>query len=140
MSTESVVYGCIKDSAYNDFSERRRNNRKAMLALPSAESWAVLNREMFSVPSEVSLDASLHTEVMHFGASYKGIECEWKHWLAEFEALLRNMYWVSATVHLETEGSGTHSFTFETNREQYIPGESDIIIRCEWLNEQWVGR
>lgn len=140
MGGEAVVYGCIKDSLNGDIAARRRVNRDAMLGLPSAETWAVVNREMFSLPDQLSVDPSLHTDVMHFGACYNGIEYEWQHWLNCFETLLRKMYWVSATVHLETEDSGIHSFTFETNREQFQPGQQDIQIRCEWLNEDWVGR
>ena len=53
---------------------------------------------MFSLPEQQSIDLSLATEVMHFGASYIGVEHEWKYWLEQFEGLLRKMYWVSATV------------------------------------------
>jgi len=106
-----------------------------MLELPSAESWTLVNREMFSLPENTMTDISLSTEVMHFGASYKGVEHEWKYWLEQFENLLRKMYWVSATVHLETEMSGLHSFVFETSDAAHVPNQSNINIRCEWLKE-----
>lgn len=133
--SESVVYGCIKDVAYEDVAEHRQTNRKAMQALPSVECWSLVNREMFSLPEQQAQDVSLHTEVVHFGASYHGVEHEWKYWLAQFEGLLRKMYWTSATVHLETEMSGTHSFVFETNGECHVPSRSDIQIRCEWVKD-----
>ena len=132
---ESVVYGVIKNIADQDVAQHRHHNRRAMEQLPSAESWSLVNREMFSLPEQQSIDLSLATEVMHFGASYIGVEPEWKYWLEQFEGLLRKMYWVSATVHLETEMSGVHSFVFATNGMGHKPNQSDIQIRCEWVKE-----
>lgn len=132
---ESVVYGVIKNIAEQDVAQHRHHNRPAMEQLPSAESWSLVNREMFSLPEQQSIDLSLATEVMHFGASYIGVEHEWKYWLEQFEGLLRKMYWVSATVHLETEMSGVHSFVFATNGMGRKPNQSDIQIRCEWVKE-----
>ena len=132
---ESVVYGVIKNIADQDVAQHRHHNRRAMEQLPSAESWSLVNREMFSLPEQQSIDLSLATEVMHFGASYIGVEHEWKYWLEQFEWLLRKMYWVSATVHLETEMSGVHSFVFATNGMGHKPNQSDIQIRCEWVKE-----
>lgn len=133
--SESVVYGCIKNVAPLDSTEHRRSNRQAMLELPSAESWSLLNREMFAVPDKHCGDLELGTDVMHFGASYQGVEHEWQYWLEQFEKLLRKMYWVSATVHLETELSGLHSFVFETDGAAHRPNESAINIRCEWARD-----
>ncbi len=134
MNQESIVYGCIKDAAEDDVAERRRTNQNALAELSPAESWPVLSREMFTASNNAG-DISFHTDVTHFGASYQGVEYEWKHWLEQFENLLRKMYWVSATVHLETELSGSHSFVWETDRGEHIPGSDDIQIRCEWMHE-----
>ena len=133
--SESVVYGCIKNIAVDEVVYHRRHNRDAMDQLPSAESWSLVNREMFSVPEQQATDVSLMTEVMHFGAPYQGVEHEWNYWLEQFESLLRKMYWVSATVHLETEMSGLHSFVFATDGEGHKPDQSDIQIRCEWVKD-----
>ena len=132
---ESVVYGCIKNIALQDNNEHRRNNQAAMQNLPSAESWSLLNREMFAVPDKPWGDLDLSTDVMHFGASYQGVEHEWQYWLEQFESLLRKMYWVSATVHLETEMSGLHSFVFATDGVAHRPNESAINIRCVWARD-----
>ncbi len=134
MNQESIVYGCIKDTAEEEIAERRRINQAAIESLASAESWPVLSREMFTASSGTG-DISFHTDVTHFGASYQGVEYEWKHWLEQFENLLRKMYWVSATVHLETELSGSHCFVWETDRGEHMPGSDDIQIRCEWVHE-----
>ncbi len=136
MDQESIVYGCIKDttSIVSD-AKRRAVNRRAMLSLPRADGWPFLSQEMFAIPKiEISGD-SYQTEVMHFGASYKAVEYEWDQWIEKFEELLSKMFWVSVTVHLETELSGTHTFTWESMGNCHIPGSGDMQVRCEWSHE-----
>lgn len=137
MQEESVVYGCIKDTIYHhDSLQRISTNRAAMVSLPSADSWPLLSREMFASSSKLSGDINNHTEIVHFGAPYQGIEYEWQMWLEQFESLLHKMYWVSAYVHLETEMSGIHSFVWESiNSEYHSPGSGDVHLRCEWVKD-----
>ena len=79
MQEESVVYGCIKDAVYrSEGVDRIKANREAIAALPSAESWPLLSREMFTSSSQLAGDISQHTEIVHFGAPYQGIEYEWQ--------------------------------------------------------------
>lgn len=139
MDQESIVYGCIKDINMDrsDMSgvARRRVNRDVMLSLPNASDWPFLCQEMFAIPSETPQQNGYLTEVMHFGASYRAIEYEWEQWIEKFEAMLQQMYWVSATVHLETELSGTHTFTWESGRHYHEPHCGDLHVRCEWSQE-----
>jgi hypothetical protein len=139
MSQESVVYGCIKDVTFTaDMEEtrhRRHINRRVLAALPSIEDWPLLSREMFVLPSETLIVDDLHTDVVPFGNSYKGVEYEWEQWLQRFEDLLKNMYWVSATVHLETEFNGVHTFTWHSESESHEPNSGDLSMRCEWMRE-----
>ena len=134
---ESVVYGCIKDVSNGAARPRHHANRDAILALPDAEDWPVLNREMFAVPT-LETAGDLHTQIVHVGSSYCGIEYEWSYWLQQFEGLLRKMYWVAATVHLETALSGRHSFVWKTGDGCHRPGAGAIEIRCEWSQEDWL--
>ncbi len=136
MDQESIVYGCIKDTApLPSEGQRLRINRDAMLTLPHADDWPFLSQKMFSIPQVEYRPGHYQTEVMHFGASYKAVEYEWEEWLSQFEDLLSRMYWVSATVHLETELSGTHTFTWEANNNFHVPGSGDMQVRCEWSHE-----
>ena len=136
MDQESIVYGCIKDVALREGDgERRRVNREAMLGLPHADEWPFLCQEMFAIPRIEVDHANYQTEVMHFGASYQAVEYEWEQWIEQFERLLSRMYWVSATVHLETELSGNHTFTWESSGNWHVPGSGDMQIRCEWSHE-----
>ncbi len=139
MDQESIVYGCIQDLAFDPGDthsrSRRRANREVLLALPDAEDWHLLCREMFCIPSEMSLAKGYQTEVMHFGASYKAVEYEWEQWISSFEAVLKKMYWVSAIVHLQTELSGSHVFSWESSRAFHEPDSVDMAVRCEWSQE-----
>ena len=140
MDQESIVYGCIKDIPDNTrHADRLITNREAMLSLPSADDWPFICQEMFSIPQNNVLNNTYQTEVMHFGASYKAVEHEWDEWIAQFESLLSKMYWVSATVHLETELSGTHTFTWEANGNSHVPGAGKLQVRCEWSHEGSLG-
>lgn len=136
MDQESIVYGCIKDTAHlPSESERLRINRDAMLTLPHADDWPFLSQEMFAIPQVELRPGQYQTEVMHFGASYRAVEYEWDQWIAQFEDLLSRMFWVSATVHLETELSGTHTFTWESAGNFHRPGSGDMKVHCEWSHE-----
>ncbi|WP_185230413.1 hypothetical protein [Teredinibacter franksiae] len=134
---ESIVYGCIKDAVhFNDDELRRSTNRDAMLSLPKADEWPYLCQEMFAIPRIESGGEHYQTEVMHFGASYKAVEYEWSQWMEKFEALLNRMYWVSAVVHLETELTGTHTFTWESLSSGHSPGAGIKQVNCEWTQEK----
>lgn len=136
MDQESIVYGCIKNNLPSlAEAERIRINREAMLSLPHADEWPFLSQEMFAIPQPESPSANYCTDVMHFGASYKAVEYEWDQWIAQFESLLSKMFWVSATVHLETELSGTHTFIWEANGSGHKPGSGNMRVRCEWSHE-----
>ncbi len=139
MEAESIVYGCIKDSIYNDDAQDRTSiNRSAVSTLPSSELWPLLSRDMFSTTDPAMVLDEPHTEVFHFGAAYQGVEHEWQLWMEKFETLLSQMFWVSAIVHLETESSGLHSFQWECNSDFHRPGSGDIQVRCEWSRESWL--
>lgn len=139
MSQESVVYGCIKDVVFtsnmDQTRQRRLANRRVLTSLPSIEDWPLISREMFVLPSETLVVDDLHTDVVPFGNSYKGVEYEWQQWLQRFEDILQNMYWVSATVHLETEFNGTHTFTWHADQDYHEPNSGPLSMRCEWTHE-----
>ncbi len=139
MAQESVVYGCITDMLFVrdgvDLQERREVNQQITDTLPSAEDWPLLCREMFSVPRRAVEFGDCQTDVIHFGSSYKAIEHEWDAWLRQFEKMLGKMYWVSATVHLQTAYNGSHTFVWQAEGDYHAPGDDSGRLRCEWLKE-----
>ncbi|MEE8056864.1 MAG: hypothetical protein V3T17_03365 [Pseudomonadales bacterium] len=139
MNRESVVYGCIKDMLVSHSAEEmrrhRQNNREVMMSLPSIEDWPLLSREMFSMPVQVMDVDEVHADVVHFGTSYKAVEYEWQEWIKKFENMLKNMYWVSATVHLETAFNGHHTFIWQAEESFHEPNDGELAVRCEWSRE-----
>lgn len=139
MAQNSVVYGCIRDQVFVRGTEqalqRRQINRDALANLPSVEEWPLLAREMFALPAPGMLLEGPQVDVVAFGGAYRGVEYEWEQWIDRFESLLSQMYWVSATVHLETELSGVHTFTWEANASCHEPNSGPLAMRCEWSRE-----
>lgn len=140
MTHESVVYGCIRDQVFTRDAaivhRRRQANRDVLSSLPSAGEWPLIAREMFALPPVGVIIDGPHTDVIAFGSAYRGIEYEWERWIESFEAVLARMYWVSASVHLETELSGVHSFTWDADGLCHEPGTAPLAVRCEWTRER----
>lgn len=138
MDNESIVYGCIKHLPFGDKVQRQTSyvhNRRVIRQLPQADEWPFLCREMFSVPGDDLMGGTFQTQVIHFGMSYQAVEYEWEHWLHKFEALLKQMYWVSAVVQLETELAGHHTFVWDCAEVCHEPGDEPLRVRCEWARE-----
>jgi hypothetical protein len=138
MNDESIVYGYIKNASAITAEEKyisQSLNRKALNHLTTLDACAFLSRELFSVPVLLSYDDLQQSSVIHFGSAYKGIEYEWGLWITHFEQLLQKMYWDSVIVHLETELSGVHTFTWDSGNEVHVPSNQALNIRCEWQHE-----
>ncbi len=138
MSDESIVYGYIKNASALTADDKLRcesTNRKALITLPTLDHSSVLSRDIFSVPAMLNYDDTLQSSVIHFASAYKGIEYEWALWISTFESLLQKMCWDSVVVHLETELSGVHTFTWDSGSQVHMPSDSPLNIRCEWQHE-----
>jgi hypothetical protein len=141
MDQESIVYGLIRDIAYGSVRERRlrqEHNHRIIDSLPAADGWPFLCRDMFGVSGFDETSGTYQTQVIHFGASYRAVEYEWEQWMSKFEAVLQQMYWVGAKVHLETELSGVHTFVWETEKAFHEPNDP-LMVRCEWEREGGLG-
>ncbi|MFQ3228955.1 MAG: hypothetical protein ACI9DO_000313 [Reinekea sp.] len=137
MDQETIVYGIIKDVPSNDqqlLIRSRLANCDAILELNEYDSFPYITSSMFSLPSEDLEQGTYQTQVIHFAASYQAVEYHWEEWMEKFEALLKQMYWVSATVHLETELSGKHTFIWESAGSYHAPSD-ELSVRCEWEQE-----
>ena len=137
MDQESIVYGCIKDQPGDEAERDHRYhaNATAIAALPEDDGFPLLAREMFGSSGRDPFSGTYHTQVIHFGASCRAVEYEWEQWLARFEALLAKMYWISATVHLQTELSGNHTFIYQPKGGIHRPGDGPLAVRCEWEHD-----
>ncbi|MBX2858119.1 MAG: hypothetical protein KTR17_05615 [Cellvibrionaceae bacterium] len=136
MSQESIVYGCIRDaSRHRDVVERQYCNRQVIFSLPKDDEWPFLSQDMFALSHfDASQTNGFQSPIIHFGAAYRAIEYEWDEWIIHFENLLNRMYWVSATVHLETELFGMHAFSWQLP-DGAAPGAQPHCLRCRWVQE-----
>lgn len=142
MNDESVVYGYIKNTSALTAEEKfavHSANRNALIHLPTLDAGSFLSREIFSTPPVIQHDDRMQSTVIHFGNAYKGIEYEWGLWISKFEELLQKMYWDLVIVHLETEISGVHTFTWDSGDSVHVPSDAPLNIRCEWQHELGVG-
>src|SRR5215469_1879973 len=101
----STVYGKIVGlPKYGDIGlALRRKNKNVIESLPTDDSqWPWIDRGMFLVQDPES-PKMYRDQVIVFGASYKEVEVEWEEWLKKFESILKQLYWMTATIHLETE-------------------------------------
>lgn len=136
MSQNSIVYGCIKDTSHHrDCVERLQTNRRVISGLPKNDEWPFLSQTMFSLSGfDATQTNSFQSPIIHFGAAYRAIEYEWDEWIIHFEALLSRLYWVAATVHLETELYGKHAFSWQLP-EGAKPGLPVHSLKCRWVQE-----
>lgn len=138
MDQETLVYGVIRAVSSADRFQSlhyRQTNRNAVLALGQEDDFPYLTADMFRLPGIHEEQGTYLTPVIQFAGSYRAVEYEWERWLAKFERLLLGMYWRSATVYLETELSGKHVFSWESQADFHAPGSKDMRIQCEWEHE-----
>jgi hypothetical protein len=108
----SIVYGHIVGATWRseDYHKLQRLNKNAISSLPTNdEIFPWITRNMFLVP-DPDIDKMYRDQIIVFGASYKSVEHEWDKWLEKFENILKQLYWTSATIHLDTELVGTHTY------------------------------
>lgn len=138
MNDESTVYGYIKNTRVESDQQNYLHhsvNRQVIKNLPSLDGSSLITQEFFSIPTLLHYDESVASSIIHFGQIYKGVEYEWGLWIATFEQLLQQMYWTHVVVHLETEISGIHTFTWECSEDIHTPNDAPLNIRCEWQHE-----
>ena len=117
----SIVYGHIIGELWrkDDYHKLQRLNKKTIDNLPGHDdSFPWITRNMFLVP-DPDKDKMYRDQVIVFGASYKSVEYEWEEWLIKFEAILKQLYWSVATIHLETElvGNFTYQWVFDMDQQ-----------------------
>ena len=115
MSHETIIYGFIEGSTWKTESYRALQERNAQVlsSLPDEDAWPPLAKGMFSFPDWSPLAGTHRAQVISIAASMKNIEFGYVgRWVAKLEALLAQLYWFQARVHLLTEVMGTYRLDY----------------------------
>jgi hypothetical protein len=105
---EAIISGRIEGASWRvgeQFIRTHDLNREALATLPEDDDWPWVVRGIFALPAPYP-QGTYRSQVIHFGLSIKDEPTDrsiWNVWLVKFEAVLRRLYWWSATVLLETE-------------------------------------
>lgn len=120
MGHVSIVYGNILGAAWktDNYHKLHRLNKSIILNLAQNDNnFPWITKNMFLVP-DPDHDQIYREQVIVFGASYKSVEHDWDEWLEKFENILKQLFWTSATIHLETELVGNHSYNWTIDFDQ----------------------
>lgn len=136
-ASETVVYGYIKDVCQKqDWGKCQDLNICVTSSLPDLEEDRHLSRQMFSGAVKSKEQLQGHSYIIPFGACYIGVEYEWRSWISSFEALLAQMYWSCAVVHIDTEFNGNHIFSWDYLGKQHSPGCDINDAKLDWVHDQ----
>ena len=124
MGHEAIVTGYI-DGTHWRVGERYRwthdLNREALAQVPADDDWPWVVRGIFALPAAYP-QGTYRSQIIHFGLSIKDEPSDrgiWDVWLGKFEAVLRQLYWLRAVAHLETD--------FEPDRTfEWLPTDSAV--------------
>lgn len=120
MGHTTIVYGNIIGAPWKpeDYHKLQRLNKTIISKLPETDNtYPWISKNMFLVP-DPDFDKMYREQVIVIGASYKSVEQEWDEWLDKFETILNQLYWTSATIHLDTELQGQHIYEWTIDADQ----------------------
>jgi hypothetical protein len=120
MGHVSIVYGIIigAPSKIPDYHKLQHLNNKVLASLPENDNFPWVTKNMFHFQDPENIEGTYREQIIAFAASYKEIEYEWEVWLEKFESVLKQLYWISAKIHLETDfrGSYVYEWVFDINQ------------------------
>jgi hypothetical protein len=94
-----------------------RHNEAVLESLPERGEFPPLCRHMFGWPPTDDFMITYKNRLFHLAAAMKEVDWYLRDWLDQFEGLLRQLYWESAFVRVETAYLGTHEFCWRPMRE-----------------------
>ncbi|WP_345272936.1 hypothetical protein [Flaviramulus aquimarinus] len=120
MGHESIIYGhiCAIGNQPPHGEKLYKLNEKIIDNLTKKDDYPWITKWMFStIPYDTQ--HIYRNQIIHFGASYKQLESDWNEWLEKFESILKQLYWFSVTLHLETELVGDHKFEWIADFDKF---------------------
>ena len=103
MAYETILYGMIdagEIEAAVGLNVHHQRNIDVLNGLADEDTNPALIRSMFATPGQA---ACFRSQIIHFGGSFEMLERHFHLWLEKFENLLRQLYWYSVVLHLDSE-------------------------------------
>ncbi len=127
MGVQSIVHGRIL------LKGNFQKSKEYLHSLKNDDNYPWIRTEMFSFGAEEK-PYYYDKPVLSFGATYKGVESDWKSFIIKFENILRNIEFDNAKIQLETEFYGTYNFFWKkrTDRDNFEANEK-LIETKEWF-------
>ncbi|MEM8532206.1 MAG: hypothetical protein AAGF95_15280 [Chloroflexota bacterium] len=141
MAHETIIYGSIEGATYtaNEYRKYQHINAEIIRTLPDEDEYPFLSRHMFSFPPADVCRGTFRTQIIHFGASIKGLEWEEVDvWIVKFEGLLKRLYWFEATVHIKPEIDSPYLFTWvpKVSPVSTHNRHGKLLPVTEWVREK----
>src|SRR5215467_417832 len=129
-----TVYGYIATPFIIESSlDRYRHNRMVIRSIPADDPKKLITRGMFNMPRyRRGKPASVpHYDIapISFAANYKEMLRLPAEWIAEFEAILRKMYWYEAIAFIEFTGI-RYEWRIEPGTVHYPLQPGNFKLRC----------
>ena len=109
MGHEAIIYGVIAGATRSfgdDFRSLYDLNAKVILSLPSDDNHPWVDGCIFALPGDYP-NGTYRRQIIHFGLSIKDdpndLEKFLEVWLSKFEDILKQLYWVSARLHIDRD-------------------------------------
>ena len=128
MGHGSIVYGnIIGPPRYTGYGQELHSKNKSVIESLTIDEdqWPWIDRGMFLVQDPENAKM-YRDQVIVFGASYKRVEDGWEEWLMKFESILKQLYWISATIHVdsELEGEFTYQWIYDSSQTDNFAGDT----------------
>ena len=142
MSHETKVYGFIEGATWQRESYRLYQNKNIEIIsqLPEEDEWPYLTSKMFGCSNPDDRQTTFRRHLIHFGATIKGLECEYiEEWILKFEGLLNKLYWYTAVAHIKAEIHDEYSYHWRMEREfQMIKDMESLPPTTTWHRKQLI--
>jgi hypothetical protein len=118
MGHEAIIYGVIAGATRSfgdDFRSLYDLNAKVISSLPCDDNHPWVDRSIFALPGDYP-NGTYRRQIMHFGLSIKDNPYDLDkfivEWLSKFESILKQLYWVSARLHIDRDfGSSEYEWS-----------------------------
>ena len=130
MGHEVIMYGVVIGATLSpgeNFRSLYPLNAKVINSLPSDDDYPWVDGSMFAMPGDYP-NGTYRRQAIHFGLTIKDepndLDGFIKAWLTKFEAILKQLYWFSARLHVERD------FSLEC-QYLWMPSESSLAALRE---------